>query len=235
MKKINLILIIVVALISFSFSSFAISVSGELDSLGANRKLLKKARAVHSKKRIRIVQKRAVDRNLRLEAHTGLGYLAGGDPYVDSSMLGVNLDFHINPRWSLGVRYSRYNNSLSSEGERVFKDVSKNNPLRDVYDYSISSTMGTITWYPMYGKFNLFNVRVVQFDIYTLAGAGTVELASSGNQPIWTVGGGIGLWLSKHISTRFEIRYQSYQDTLSTNVTRDIDQTIFGLNIGFLL
>ena len=219
----------------FTLPSIASTVSDEMNSLGANKKLLRRARAVTARNRIRIVQKRAVNRDLRFETHLGLGMMAGGDPYIDSNQLGLNFDFHINPKWSIGTRYSLYQNKLSSEGERVFNQATLNNPFRDVYDYASSSLLGTITWYPLYGKVNLFDVKVVQFDIYTLAGAGQIQLESSGTQPVWTVGGGLGFWLTQHLSTRFEIRYQAYQDTISNSIKRDIEQTIFTLNIGFLL
>lgn len=220
---------------SFASAVQAASVSKELGSLGANKKLLKRARAVRARNKIRIVQKRAVDRKLRFEAHLGYGVMAGGDPYVDSSQLGVNFDFHITPRWSLGTRYSLYRNRLSSEGERIFSDASTNNPFRDVYDYADSSFLGTVSWYPLYGKVNMFDIKVVQFDIYALAGAGQIQLERSGSQPMWTAGGGLGFWLNNHISSRFEIRYQAYEDTIGTNVSRDIEQTIFSFNIGVLL
>ncbi|MCB0421989.1 MAG: outer membrane beta-barrel domain-containing protein [Bdellovibrionales bacterium] len=234
MKKRNL-LIVTLLSVMFAIPVFARSVSEEMGELGANKKLLERARAVTAKNRIRIVQKRAVDRDLRLETHLGFGKLAGGDPYVDSSQLGINMDFHFTPRWSLGARYSLYRNRLTSEGERIFNDASTNNPFRDVYDYANSSILGTVSWYPLYGKVNMFDIKVVQFDIYTLAGAGQIDLERSGSQPIWTVGGGLGFWLNNHLSSRFEIRYQSYQDTLSNNAKRDIEQTLFTFNIGVLL
>jgi len=53
---------------------------------------------------VRIVQNRAVDRNLRLEIGANYGLVSGGDVYYRTQNLGANLDFHITPHWSIGAR-----------------------------------------------------------------------------------------------------------------------------------
>jgi outer membrane beta-barrel protein len=85
----------------------------------------------------------------------------------------------------------------------------------------------------MYGKINFFDVSVVQFDIYSLAGAGTMQL-SSGSTPTYTAGGGIGFWLSQHVTSRLEVRYQNYQDTVYTG-SRNLNLIVANLGLGVLL
>src|SRR5438445_5618800 len=89
----------------------AADLNQEMDALGANRDLMKKAKAIDPDNKVRVVQNREVDRNYRLELGVNYGAnAAGGDPYVNTSAIGGQLDFHITPRWSLGARYTSYQN-----------------------------------------------------------------------------------------------------------------------------
>jgi len=216
-------------------SVFASSASEDMDSLGASRDLVRKARKVNPDNKISIVQKRAVDRNLRLETSVGYGFISGGNPYLDSRQLGVDLDFHITPRWSIGARYASFDNDLSSEGQRVYSDSVASGVAPDVNDFAKDAAMATVTWYPVYGKINLFNWNVTQFDIYLTAGYGQIQLNRSGGTDIMTVGGGAGFWLTNWLSTRFEVRYQHYNDIVGAGQERGLDQTVFAAKLGFLL
>jgi outer membrane beta-barrel protein len=231
-------LILMVVLLTAATAAFADSVDDSIDSLGGNRELIKRARAMDPNNEVEVVQNRTVDRNMRLELGVNYGLVAGGDPYLNTQDLGANLDFHITPHWSIGARYASYFNSLNAEGNRVLSDAASNQSNDNPYqvpavDYIKSSTLGVVSFYPFYGKMNLFDLSVVQFDVYVLGGYGQVSLAN-GTSPSWTGGGGVGLWLSQHISTRFEIRYQNYHDTIYTG-PRNIDAVIMTAGIGFLL
>ena len=100
-------------------------------------------------------------------------------------------------------------------------------------DYPEQSIIGVATWYMMYGKLNFFDVKTVQFDLYSLAGAGTEKLAS-GDTPTYTAGGGIAFWMSNHFTSRLEARWQGYQDKVYTG-TRDLNLIVANFGIGVLL
>jgi len=176
-----------------------------------------------------------VDRHLRLEASLAYSFLAGGDPHVNSSVLGLDLDFHITPRWSIGARYGRFDNDLSKEGQRVVDNANAAGQTPDLRDFGKDYYLGTVTYYPLYGKINFFNVNVTQFDIYVTAGYGRINLDLSGFNNLFTAGGGAGFWITDRISARFEIRYQTYMDIVGNNQERRIDQTVFTGKLGFLL
>ena len=208
----------------------------DLQSLGGNSAILRKARQMDPKNRARIVQEREVDRNLRFEMAASYGYVAGGDPYTLTDNLGLQLDFHITPRWSVGTRYYQFSNSLSREGHRVAQAAQANPELTffDSTDYARDSFMGTLSWYPIYGKLNIFDLRVAQFDMYTLLGYGQMRLASGPTSTL-TAGGGVGIWLTQHFSTRLEARWQSYSDRPQSGEARPLDLTVLSLTLGFLL
>jgi outer membrane immunogenic protein len=209
-----------------------------MNSLGGNAQLQRRAKYLSTTNTTEIVQKREVDRNWRFEFGVNYGIVAGGDSYVNSQTLGGTLDLHINPYWSVGARYYNYTNSLSSEGQSVFNQANENAGLglpwtRPEVDYPLNSTLGVVNFYPIAGKLNMFDMGVAQFDVYVLAGAGEITL-QSGSTSTWTAGGGVGIWLQKHITARFEVRYQTYQDEVSTGArTENTVVSTFGL--GFLL
>jgi outer membrane beta-barrel protein len=93
--------------------------------------------------------------------------------------------------------------------------------------------MMLINWYPIYGKMNLYDLGVVHFDVYALAGAGQMEL-KSGPTISYTGGGGIGFWVSQHLSTRLELRYEGYTAKRFTGDT-NMNTTVAGIQIGYML
>jgi outer membrane immunogenic protein len=237
MKKLTLIsaLIFVTGLANVAMAR---DLSKRIDTLGGDKELVKKAQALDARNKFRVVQKRAVDRNWRMELGANVSMHSGGDPYVETQSYGGFFDLHINPRWSIGVRHNENMNTLTSEGKRVFDEAERNGLLQDPFqrpaiDYPLSSTLGVISFYPVYGKLNLFDTAVTQFDLYMLGGYGQVKL-SSGASDAWTAGGGIGIWWNQHFSTRAEVRYQSYEDKIYTG-SRDIDLVVSTLSFGFIL
>lgn len=229
---------IITFLVLFSTTSLANSLADDVNSLGGNKALMKKVRAIDPDNKVRVVQKRSVDRRLRLELGFNYGVYTGGDPYLKTDSIGGQLEFHINPTVSIGARYSSLSNSLSSEGERVFREASA---LREqginagtvAVDPAQETVLGTISIYPLYGKMNFFNRSIAQFDFYIVGGAGQTKL-QSGNSPTYTAGGGLGVWMSQHVSGRLEARWQGHQDQVGDQ-KRDLSQTIISASFGFLL
>ena len=210
----------------------------DFDSLGSNEGILKRARALNTQQQVRIVQKRSVDRDLRFEIGGGYGGVAGGNSYLNTQYWNGQLEFHINPRISIGGRYTQYSSTLSKEGQSQFDSARAaqalgNFSIPDI-DAPKASAMGTISYYPMYGKLNFFDLTVVQFDFYIIGGYGTMQTARS-NSPTWTGGGGVGFWWNKYITSRVELRYQGYQDQTTYSGSRDVGMTVGTLGIGILL
>ncbi len=214
------------------------SLAKDLDSLGGNKALIEMADSLNPEIKSRIVQDRIVERRNSLEVGINYGGIAGGTTYLQTQSLGFNLDYHITPRWALGLRYSDFNSKLTPEGTRVFEEARVNNGLNasggyvDI-DTPLNSTMGVLNWFPMYGKMNAFDAAVIQFDLYLLLGGGQISL-ESGPTSIVTAGGGVGIWLSQHITARAEVRYQGYQDLIKTG-PRDIDSVVGTLGLGWIL
>lgn len=212
-----------------------INIDQQLGSLGDNQEIIEKARALQPNNTMKIVQRRQVDRDLRLELGLSYGYVAGGDTYITTQNLGANLDFHITPRWSIGARYIDNRNSLTPEGQRIFDAAAAKQSgvsVPDV-DFPLSTYMAVVNFYPVYGKVSWFESSVSQFDLYLLAGAGQVKL-TSGTSAVYTAGVGMGVWWNSWFTSRFEARYQNYKDKVYTG-ERSIDALVMNVGIGFLL
>ncbi len=101
-------------------------------------------------------------------------------------------------------------------------------PLRDLKRLSWFSQIGA-NLVPLYGKVNLGAELAVRFHVYLVAGAGLAELrytelrwSESGSRqvevdlgvsPIFYYGGGVRLYLNRHLSLRVELRNLAYHDT----------------------
>lgn len=238
MKRLTLL-----ALSLLAINAWSDDLTSKMDALGANKDLMRKAKAIDPHNRVRVVQNREVDRHMRLELGLNYGMAAGGDPYVNTSVLGGQMDFHLTPRWSVGARYYNNNNTLTAEGKQVFDDAEARaaannaNYRRPAIDYAKDIWLGVLNWYPVYGKMNLFDAGISQFDIYFLGGAGQVNL-SSGSSPAYTAGGGVGVWFTQHFATRLEARWQGYSDKVYDGIEtrdRDINQTMLTATVSFLL
>jgi len=228
----------ITGLICIAQLALAQDLSKRIDELGGNQDLAKKAKALDPDNRVRIVQNRAVDRTWRFEVGINYGNVSGGNPYLNTYALGGALELHINPKFSIGGRYYNYQNELTSEGERAYKAAEASNSVdnpwgKPAVDYPISTSLATASFYPIYGKLNLFDMGVAQFDLYMVGGYGQMK-TSSGTSPAWIAGGGVGMWLSQNFSSRIEVRYQNYQDEIYTG-SRDEKAIATTFSIGILL
>ena len=230
----------VLAIILIAKSAFA-QASRDLEALGDQRAADRAAR-LDARTRVAVVQGRTVDRHWRVETGMNYGGVAAGDSYLNTANLGFQADLHINPQWSVGARYSKAFNSLTNEGESRFASgVNTNTYSVPQISYPEDTIMGVVNWYMMYGKINFFDIKSVQFDIYSLAGYGQIKTTStlngqtnSGWSNTYTAGGGVGFWLSQHITSRFELRYQGYQDQVYTGA-RNLNLIVGSVGIGVLL
>lgn len=231
----------IAALLSPLSAAAASSTSDQLEALGSNQTVKERSARLESRTRIAIVQSRAVPRDWRLEIGGGYGPVLAGDAYLQTQNLNGEVHLHISPKFSLGVRYSKAFNTLTEQGEARFENARRAVAANAQYDttvpaidYPEQSIMGLVNWYMTYGKINFFDIKTVQFDIYSLAGYGQMTLAS-GDTPTWTAGGGIGFWLAQHLTSRFEIRYQNYTDQPDAGASRNQHLIIGTIGFGVLL
>lgn len=213
----------------------------EFDSLGGNRMLLERAKAMDPDQDVSVVQNRAVNRRNRFEFAPEVSGTLGGDTYTRTRSVGLNAYYHITPRWAVGAKFNYAFNSLTPEGQSML-DLANEDFLKDPEnpdkpfaepDYPKTEYMALINWFPMYGKFSLLDKKIIHFDFYAVAGAGQTQL-KSGGATTFTGGGGVGLWFTQHFTTRMEFRYQTYTGKYK-DTPRRLDLTVASLQMGWLL
>lgn len=212
-----------------------------LNTLGNQEMLLDKAKPSVPSNTYRVVQKRIVDREHRFEFDLRGGGNAGGDSYYNSQNLGVQAEFHLTNRWSIGARQDFFVNTLTAEGQRRYNDAeasaAANNGVNSVsvpdLDWPVSKTVATISFYPLYGKMSWFESTVSYFDMYLLGGGGVMNLRK-GSSPLATAGLGVGMWWTQHFTTRIEALYQNYRDNMIDG-PRTIQDANINVSLGFLL
>ncbi len=216
-------------------------VDQDFEGLGGNRILLEKAKELNPEKEVQIVQERVVPRRHRFEISPEVVGTFGGDTYSRTSAIGMNVQYHFNPHWSVGVRYQYDFNKLTPEGNAAYnrakEDFQKHpddprSPIPTL-DYPKNETFATLYWYPIYGKMNLLDKGIAHFDVYGLAGYGRVTL-SSGSVPSYTGGLGMGFWWTQHFSSRVEMRYQNYTAKYFNTPTK-LDLAVASIQMGWLL
>lgn len=199
------------------------NLKNDFETLGDNQDVVERVKNLDTQQKVRIVQNRLVDRNNRIELSVNGSLLNGGDSYVKTKNAGASLDYHINPRWSVGVQYQKSYNDLTSEAKSIYDRVKTCqsegpgcNERFPALDYPTQATLATINYYPIYGKLNLFDSSIAHFDVYTMLGYGSINLLS-GTSSLMTVGLGTGIWLNSRFTARLEGRYLRYQDLLLTD------------------
>ena len=219
----------------------AASQEADFDSLGGNKVILDRAKALAPEQSVTVIQNRAVSRTNRVEISPEFSGSFGGEAYSKTKSVGMKVNYHINPRWSLGLKYNTSFNTLTPEGEasvnRAIADYEANPGKPDMpfpqLDYQKSEMMALVNWYPFYGKMNMMDKGIAQFDVYGIGGLGQVQL-SSGAKSSYTAGLGVGFWLNKNISTRAEMRYQNYKAKYFDG-ERNLDLAIASFQVGWLL
>lgn len=219
---------VVVGLLSFPLLSQG-EILKDFDSLGGNDVLLERARVLQPDKKISIVQNRVVKRSFRHEASFTSTGVFGGNAFMNTNTLGVDYHFHINPKWAVGLSYFQGFNSLTNEGEFLIS----NDNLVPQLDGVLGGYEALLNYYPMYGKFNFFDMAIVHFDLYGILTYGQIELQSGATQT-YSFGGGIGFWLTQHLTARLEVRERFYQASRKSRSV-DLDVTMGSLSIGYLL
>lgn len=214
------------------------SLKNDISQLNDNKNMKERVKHMDPSQRVRIVQNRSVDRNNRLELNAQIGLNSNADSYVQTQNTGVGLHYHLNPQWSAGFEYQKFGNKLSPEGERQLntaqdsqnKDPNSQQKFPGI-DYPLDSQMAIIGIYPIYGKLNLFDSSVAQFDLYGNLGYGQMSLRS-GRTNAMMAGIGAGVWLNHFFTARLEGRYLRYTDLVQTeNRQENVFQLVASLGI----
>jgi len=241
MKKIAVLILLASQVLWATENASVEDISSDFDSLGGNKVLMERAKALEPEMQVEVVQQRTVSRRNRIEIAPEFSGTFGGDVYNRTKNLGLNLQYHFTPRWSVGLKHNQAFNTLTTEGENMMnqaiqeyeKHPSKPTTAFPQIDYPKAETLALVNWYPIYGKMNLLDKGISHFDLYVIGGYGQVQL-SSGVTSTYTGGGGIGFWFNQNFTSRLEMRYQNYKAKYLTG-DKSMDLAIASVQMGWML
>jgi outer membrane beta-barrel protein len=150
------------------------------------------------------------------------------DSHLDVKQAALAYRYHLNSKWSFGLRYNRYTNELTSAGQSLFD---KERLVPDT-DYALNSQELFATYNTIYGKIRWSADTVVYFDQFISLGGGQIELAS-GKTNHGFLDLGVAFWVGNHMSMRVGIKNEFYQQQQVTE-ERFMHNAMGYLEIGYL-
>ncbi|MFT6071360.1 MAG: outer membrane beta-barrel protein [Bacteriovoracaceae bacterium] len=127
------------------------------------------------------------------------------DSHLDVKQISGSYRYHLNSKWSFGLRYNHYSNKLTQAGQRLLDDQK----IVPDQDFAYNSQEIFATYNTIYGKLRWSSETVVYFDQFISVGGGQIELAS-GKSNHALVDLGLAFWIKKHGSMRVGVRNELY-------------------------
>ncbi len=150
------------------------------------------------------------------------------ESHMESRQAGLTYRYHINPKWSLGLRHTEYYNQLTAAGEKLLSEKQ----IAPDSDFAKSSNEIFANYNLLYGKMRMTQKTVVYFDQYIALGAGKIDL-DNGSQNMGIADIGVALWIGGNMSARFGLKNEFYKQE-TRNGTKDIHNANGYLELGYL-
>ncbi|MBE8221911.1 MAG: hypothetical protein HAW60_04190 [Bdellovibrionales bacterium] len=189
----------------------------DLNTLGENKFLIPYIKKTSTSSEVSVIQNRFYSRDTKQELLTGFTYTTSGPAYFNTTGVSMLYKYYVSSKISVGINYSYFVNSLSPAGAQVIKDGRsklKNDPdfafIPDL-DFPKFSYTATASWYPSYGKFNLFN-KIMYFDLFLSSGVGQIILKHKPSQ-LFLLSLGSSFWFTKKWTGRMELQSKLYKET----------------------
>lgn len=159
-----------------------------------------------SEEKLYVVNKRYSSLTNRHELSFAGGNNFNADDHLSSTMVAAAYRYHVNSDWSVGARYSEYQNELSGSGKKLYDD----RKLLPDSDYALKGSEVFVNYNTIYGKLRLTSDTIVYFDQYISLGYGTIALANGETQN-YIADLGFSFWIGKHMSARVGAKNEFYQ------------------------
>ncbi len=163
-------------------------------------------------KAVRVFQQRYLVKRHRVELQLG-GSMTVNDPMVTHFAGDAGLFFHFTDQIAVGITASKYAASDSSAANAV----ESNFGLFAERSHLQAGGMLEAQWAPLFGKFAVFGLGVVQVDGYLIAGAGAQRTTRGTDLKIaGELGIGLRLHLLRWLSLSADVRDLAYQETFQS-------------------
>ena len=181
---------------------------------------------------IRVYQQKPFMRKLRLEVSPTFG-VPFNETQTRHISVGGEMSFHVTDFLFFGGSYEKFFHEEST----VFHELEDSFgvfPERKLMDFYAGGHIGYV---PLYGKFILFDVAIVHYDAYLIAGAGVTRTFTVGQEGANRVTGNFGLggrifltqWLTLNVEVRDYIYNEEFkaEDSIVNNVMFHTGLSVF--------
>ncbi len=129
-------------------------------------------RSTESVEEIYAVQQIYALRINRVEVSPNVGFTMN-DPYVSHTSVGLNLNYWWTNVLAIGLNFNWYQ-GLESESDLNFFVRRSFRLAVPITEYQLGANLN-FTYVPLYGKFNMFNEYIFQWDAYIVGGVGMMR------------------------------------------------------------
>ena len=172
---------------------------------------------------VSVIQKRYMPKTGRFQFFGGLN-LVTNNPFFETFGVDFKGSYFLNETWGLEATYLNLNTNeaKSTQELKAFQNVTTENLI-----YPKSYIGLDLTWFPMYGKFSLFNKKIIPFDMYFSVGYGSTSTQSNEKPGTLHFGTGQIFSITKGMAARWDFSWHNFS-------AKGIDNTTGVFNFLFL-
>ena len=155
---------------------------------------------------VSVIQKRYMPKTGRFQFFGGLNIVTN-NPFFETYGVVAKGAYFLSETWGIEANYFNLS-TTEAKSTKELKDFQ--NVTTDNLIYPKSYIGVDVMWLPMYGKFSLFNKKIIPFDMYFTAGYGTTGTQSEEKPSTLHFGTGQIFSITKGIAARWDFSWHSF-------------------------
>jgi outer membrane beta-barrel protein len=177
---------------------------------------------------VSVIQKKFLPKTGRFQFFGGAS-LTTNDPFYNTTGLTLRTAYHLTETWSIELNYM----TLGSTESRSTKELLEvQNISTDSLAYTKQYLGAAIQFTPIYGKFALYNNKIVPFDHYFAIGTGSTKTQSKDNISTLHLSTGQVFAVTKAWAVRWDFTWNFFS-AKAINEEGNINNLIFSLGASF--
>lgn len=178
---------------------------------------------------VSILQKRFFPKTQRFQVFAGLG-LVTNDAFFNTLGGNLKLGYFLTESWGVEGTYMALTTSEAKSTQEL-KEIQGVLTENLVYP---KSYMGlSLVWVPFYGKYTLFNRRIVNFDMYFTLGGGSTKIQDGQSPGTLQLGTGQIFAMSKSLAFRWDFSWHAYSAKQIDNSTSTVNNLFLTAGLSF--
>ncbi len=177
---------------------------------------------------VSVIQKKYLPKTGRFQFFGGAS-LTTNDPFYNTTGITLRAAYHLTETWGIELNYMTLG---SGESKSTKELLEVQNISTDSLAYTKQYLGAAIQWAPIYGKFALYNNKIVPFDHYFAIGTGSTKTQSKDNISTLHFSTGQIFAVSKAWAVRWDFTWNFFS-AKAINEDGNINNLIFSLGASF--